>query len=685
MARTRRAERSGRDDMLLSYRPDRGEYTEKSHAEVKSAIERAKVMAGIIRKVGEDAQQDQQRLTNLFDYMTKLFEGSHDLGIPQSKRYVSFDAKSSKPADVIFRVMGMLTVPPKFQYIAPKGSRKAERANDDIEAYLNAYPKWLFRKYGKRWDFHSRFWQLLMGYSYLRQSYLPFYWDKNVRQRRDGESDEDFNSRIEGFKGYKGPPFVVESLDPRTVFPLKTKLGNSGYVLHYRVSRYDFNDAFSRVGKAVQVDQAGKVVGVEELTKRAGQVLPVQTEQTVLTGDIEYWELIDDVMSYYVVGDQVVHRYKHNGGVKIFPAYGLETGFEEHHLAAMGILWAVRNELPQYDFMRTLWMQKAYLDVFPQLLAQLSGDEDPILGDDDKPVQWNLEPGTIKQIRGTLVNAMRDSQSGVDYRAAVEMIAADIDLATIPGLARGIVGAQQPGININQSSQIMRTLWRGLIESGELQYSMLGEHLLWCHKNLVRESSSMYTEVDEEETGRRSGKFLEMDPDDIDEYCMVSAQLKPDLPIDRQGNARSWWELHSQGGATFEDYVREGLDKSNPVAYRQRVERDAGRRMMFAEAVKDSQALGRVKLTNDVLASRGLDRLNAIGNMDIQALKAARSKQEMPPPGAQAAAPGVPEAPVGAPGGAGGMAAPVPPEAGQGGAGIPPTAGAMPPPRRMQP
>lgn len=678
---------AARKNEALNYRPERRKYTEKSTAEVLGRVVQAKALAGIVRSVGDEAQQDQQDKTNVFDHMVKLFEGSHELGIPEKNRYVRFDAKTSKPADVIFRVMGMLTVPPKYEYIAPKGSAKDADRHDRIEKFLNAFPSWTFRKYKTRWDFQNRFWQLLMGYGYLQQSYLPTYWDKEVRKRRNGEDDGDYNSRIEGYKGYVGPPFFVESIDPRMVYPIRTKMGPEGYVKIYRVQRYEFDDAFARIGKWVEVDKDGKAQDIVELGKKRGLELPVQSDQTGLVAPIEYYELVDDVMCYYVVGDTVVHKYRHDGGMKIFPAYGLQTGFEEHRLAAMGILWAVRNEIPQYDFMRTLWMQKAYLDVFPQLLTQLAGDEDPIMGDDDKPQQWQIEPGTIKQIRGQLTSAMKEAGSGVDFRAALEMLAGDIDLATISGLARGIAGAQQPGYSINQLSQAMRSLWKPVIFSAELQDSDRAEHLLWCHKNVVQEKVSMFVQVEDAEMGRRRGEYYELDAEDIDEYCMVSAMHEPELPIDTQGNMLTWAQLYEKGQATWEEFTREGMRKTNPVQRWKEAMRDQARLKFLPKAMEDAEALGRVQLTNEIIRERGLDRLNTIGNLDIQALKAARAQQ--PAPGMQAGgpAPVMPGAPGGAPPNAagplgmqgmpGGPMMP-PGEAGMGGPGIPPTIGANP-------
>src|SRR5690606_19838603 len=134
---------------MLQYRPKK-KYQVKSESFILGKIKQAKTMADGIRALAEQVDTDQSLKTNTMDHMVALFEGSHNLGIPASKRYVAFDAKSAKPADVIFRALGMLNVPPKIQYIGPKGSPREEKRVDAIEKFLNAYAPWLWRKYGVR-------------------------------------------------------------------------------------------------------------------------------------------------------------------------------------------------------------------------------------------------------------------------------------------------------------------------------------------------------------------------------------------------------------------------------------------------------------------------------------------------------------------------------------------------------
>lgn len=662
----------------LTFKREPQKYEARGDGYILGQVRKAKVMAASIRQLAEDLEGKHGRNTDTMQHMIDLFKGKVDLGIPDSKRYVGFDAKSAKPPDVIFRVMGMLISDLRSQYIAPPSTPNAQK--DAIEAHLNALPGWLFRKYQTRYDLESLFWQLLVGKSFIQQTYLPAYWDHEVLERRDGEDDADYNARVAGYKAYQGPPFMRASLDPRTVFPvLDLMQGPEAYIRNYRVQRYELDAAMARVGKQVVFGPHNTVTGVEDLRKPAGRQLPRESEDA--DSVLEYFEYIDDVMCYYVVGDRVVHKYQHDGAIKIFPAYGLTTGFKEYADMAVGILWAVRNEMPQLDFVRTLWLQRAYLDVFPQLLAILNPEDPAIMGEDDNPVQWDIEPGTIKQIRGQLVNALRDDASGVDFRAFVEMLAGDVDLATIPSLARGIAGAQQPGYSINQLSQSMRTLWRPIIEWRELQHSSMDEHYLLTVKHKVAEPVSVFAEVEEPETGRRTGEYNTLDPDDIDDYFRVQAILNPELPIDKQGKMLTYWKLHQEGAIPYEIFVREGLDKTNPVEMLRQTQRDAMRRAFLPKATEDAMALGRVELTNEILRERGLDRLNKVFSLDIQALKEARAKQQAPAEQATAGGDGdTGRTPTGGPPGTpgGGGPAVAPGTAGETGDGIPPTTGANP-------
>lgn len=669
-----------RGTSALNYTPERGRYSTKPDTVILGKVRTAEKALGLgraVAEVGNQAQTSQQPTQDTIEHMLKLVRGQHDLGISAEKRYVGFDAKSAKPADVIFRVMGMLYAPPKYQFVAPLGSKMTDDDKMAIEEHINALDQWTFRKYGIRWDLQDLFWVLVGGTGYIQQSYLPFHWDKNVLKRKDGEEDGRYNERVDGYRAHMGPPIFIEALDPRMVYPLPTAMGTKEWVKIYKVQRYELDEALAKVGIGVKLNAQGGVDEVLALTKKAGLELPLTTDDS-LTDSLTYYEYIDDTMIYYVVGDRVVYSYAHNGGIKIFEAKCLQTGLKERHMAAVGILWAVRNEIPQYDFLRTLWANKAYLDVFPPLFAILGDKDDPIRDEAGKPTEWELEPGTVKQIRGQLVNALKDGQSGMDFRAMIEMMAGDIDLATIPGLARGIAGAQQPGYSINQLAQSMRTLWRPAIEAIELQRSMMKEHYLWMVKNLIKKDCSIYAMVDSQQEGRLAGEYVTLEPDVIPDYFQVQALLEPELPIDKQGNMLTWMKAGMEGWATFEEVTREGFGKTNPIARERQIMKDQAKRAFVPKALEDAMALGRVKLTNKILEEQGLDKLNSAFSMDVQAIKAARAQQTVTDGGGGAPPASNVQPPAGPPGAAGGGPQVVGSTAGQTGSGIAPTAGANP-------
>ncbi|MEY4761786.1 MAG: hypothetical protein RLZZ200_1642, partial [Pseudomonadota bacterium] len=110
-----------------SYTPKSGEYVVGRIRQATTAMARASSIAREAAKelpaFADELKQVSQLNTDTMDHMVNLFTAAVELGIPADKRYVNFDAKSAKPADIIFRVMGMLQSPIRFQYVPPKGSQ----------------------------------------------------------------------------------------------------------------------------------------------------------------------------------------------------------------------------------------------------------------------------------------------------------------------------------------------------------------------------------------------------------------------------------------------------------------------------------------------------------------------------------------------------------------------------------
>ena len=613
----------------LVYSPDRQPYTKKTDAFIKARVQTAESIMGL----QQDLESEQALNTESMDHFISLYRQNTDLGIPEDKRFVSFDSRSAKAPDIIHRVMGMLMTPLRPHYIQPYNSVPAENKAAVIEKHLSGAYSHLRQKTGQPFDLQSLFWQLLVGKGFIQQTYLPNYWDKTVRRRRPdealGDDDDDFirgrkngsyNARIDGMKGYMGPPFHIEALDPRIVFPLMTPRGPEAWLKKYVVQRFEAEKAFEDAGAPVRIKTDHNGAVSEIIRKRPGLELP-ESEMTGASSNVTYYEYIDDQMVYYVVGNEVAHSYNHGGGIIISPAYGLPTGFKEWELCAVSLLYAVRNEIPQFDFLRTLWANRAYIDVFPQLFAELDAGMDPLRDSEGNPEKWEIEPMTIKQIRGRITNAFKDAQAGVDYRALIDEVSADIDLATIAGLARGVGGAQQPGYAINQLTQSMRTIWKPIVESRENQWAVLYENYLKTVKYRVKEEVTAFTELTTD-SGHKSGEYLSIEPTDIEDFFQVRAELKPDLPIDTQGNMLTWAKMGTEGWATDEEVSREGFNKPNWKERRRQIDRDVMRRQMRPAAIEDAIILGRIKVQQQVAQSAGLDKLNAPFRQNLENMRA---------------------------------------------------------------
>jgi hypothetical protein len=236
------------------------------------------------------------------------------------------------------------------------------------------------------------------------------------------------------------------------------------------------------------------------------------------------------------------------------------------------------------------------------------------------PKSWELVPGTITQIQGELRNALREAASSMDLLTILNYLAGEIDLATIPALLRGTAPQYQAGYSVNQMLAATRTHWKPFIQSRENQEAALAEHYLSIVKHHIKQSVIAYGEVTDDRTGRTTKRHVELSPEIIDDIPRVDAQTNIDLPVDRAAAAQLYWNLHKEGGATWEDYVKHGLGKMDPENYRKQAERDAARRQLFAPAMQAATALARVKLVNSLIAERGLDKANVLLTADIESL-----------------------------------------------------------------
>jgi len=171
----------------------------------------------------------------------------------------------------------------------------------------------------------------------------------------------------------------------------------------------------------------------------------------------------------------------------------------------------------------------------------------------------------------------------------------------------------------------MRTMWRDAIDSREMQWSGIIEHYLWCIRYIIKDSSSVYAEaVDDQHDGRKIGTYATVSPKDIDDHFRVEATLSPDLPTDRAGLIQVWWMLFEKGGATWDEFAREGKGIDSPQANLKQIRREAMAKEAMGKIMEDAIALGRIRAQNKIAEEGKFFDLNPTFSMDINVLKEAR-------------------------------------------------------------
>ena len=587
--------------------------------QVLSDVQMASEFAAGLTRLGDELRVKYGAQQDVANYMIDLFLGRVPLGIPDDLRFVSFDARSSRPADIIFRIIGALAGGIRLTYVPPSSSSKDRARAARVDAHLAALADWFGRAQTRNYQLQSLWWLLLTGRSYIQQSYLPHHWDREYTEPTEEEKENPaaYIRRMTAYKAKTGPPVLREVLDPRTVFPVYGRQGIRAWVKTYRVQRLEFEQNCRSAGLHPVYGKDGLPVMLVELEQLANLVLPEETTQ--LAGNLIYHEYIDDEYICYICNNRVIYSLEHKGSIRVFPALGLQTGLNDPEWMAVGVLWPVRNELPQLDFFRTLIAQKAYLDVFPPLIAELKEGESAVLDEAGNPREWKLAPGTIVQLPAQVRPALAAAPTSTDVLQIITYLAQEIDLATIPALMRGVAPQYQAGYSVNQMLAATRAHWKPFIQSLEVQEEALAEHYLTIVKEFVKQPVIVYGEVTNRQ-GQSSRQYITLNPDDIDDIPRVQARHSADLPVDRQATAQVFWNLFKEGGVTWADYVTEGLGRQDPENYRKQAERDIGRRQLFPAAMQAATALARVKLVNDLIKQRGLDQANVLLTADIESL-----------------------------------------------------------------
>lgn len=639
----------------------------KGRALERVARQRAMQLGQAVQEVADVVEQALASEQDMIDYMIDLYLGRLPLNLPADKRYVAFDARSSAAVDTVNRIMGLLGTDPSPVFVPPSANPTDITRGQTIQRHLEGVDDWMRKEFGPVAD-QAFFWQVLTGKSFIQQTYLPAYWDKNEtrRRRKEGkdesddpedmdESPEEYEERANYYRGAMGPPMMRECLDPRVLKPVYTSRGIDGYIKHYSVQRLEIIDEFKQFGIQLYWDEENKL-GWQDITGKAGLELPPYASDA-MTPIVDYYEFIDDDDVFYVVEDQCIYQYEHKGAICIEPAYGLVTGFKEAELSSTGVLFAVRNLIPQLDFLLTLWFNKAYIDVFPQLFEELPEGVVPTNKDQES---FAIEPMSIRATRGKVLNPLAERESSMDFKAVYETVRTDIEFATISGEVRGIAGANQSGNAIAQALDANKANWRNIPDSRAVQWGNLYSHYLYCVKHVIGDEVSAFA-LDRGSDGRLTAKYYVLKPDDIPDFYQVLADCEPKMPIDAKGDMLSWMKASAEGQATDEEVSRYGFRRNDWEDRRRQVDRDHFRRMALPSAMEDAIALGRVRVQGREAEILGIDKLNPLFQAALQPPPTPLPTAGGPPPAA------APPPPTGEPGANG---------AGLGeGNGIPPTYG----------
>lgn len=475
-------------------------------------------------------------------------------------------------ATVVDRVSGMLTAdPPKIKVPASSEHSKDEERASILERWLIAAFTRLSRQ--SHSNILAKFVQSLVqdGHGAMRLNYAPQLLAGRPKQE-DGESDSDYNKRVENWKKGRPLPIAWVWLDPLTVYPRWDELGLCEVLevaerpvlsLHEHRRRYNRANDYPELWEMDRAKAGNSTVKFQQLWRRDRLVYAVDG---------------------HVIHDQRLRGYSQPPYVY---AFGLEGATTDPKYMGLSLLYTLLNIKPRLDELLT---QKATNNrltnwaTYTLRITATSGQMpvDPSTGSPMRKVA--IEPGGIIPLwPDEELKPLDLPRSNADLNELVNILMGQAQQATLPPAMYGNAASGDSGYAINQLISAARTLVKPIIDAAESAMEQAACLLLDIVENQAKEKLYVYHATKSEKG------WVGLDPETINGYRNVEVKLLPLMPSDEYAKASMLTNL-VQAGLVSKKYAREQLGIEQPDEEQRQIDYEAVRASPAVQQFFEAQA-----------------------------------------------------------------------------------------------
>jgi hypothetical protein len=408
-----------------------------------------------------------------------------------------------------------ITVPP-----AKEGDRAVEQASR-MERVTTAILRELARQQDD--DPLERFIECLLadGHGCMRILYAPQTWKGYPkRDKKGGESDDDYNKRAEDWKRGKPLPLNWSWVDPLNVYPMWSEAG-----LEY-VLETDYRDIATLNPLAWNI-----VDNPPELHELA------RASSSAATSQVKFAQLWTRDTLTYAVNDQVVHHQKHRYQRPPYVyAFGISPSTTDRKYKGLSILFPLRHALPQLERVLSQKATAVRLWCWPTpimrvgsnqaLLSQLTNGQAQI--ESGTPRTIEIRPGhTVTLYEDEEISFLTWQGNGPDADEMIALLMQMIEKAGISDVMYGQAGSGDSGYQINQLIAAARMKFKPIVAHAQRGAEQLIQALWDIIEYQIKQPLYVY-----QDNPGGGGAWLSLKPEDLGGYRQVRVKVNPLLPTD---------------------------------------------------------------------------------------------------------------------------------------------------------
>lgn len=480
-----------------------------------------------------------QRRNQKIEDIRKRRWNETEVDIPDNFKKITKSYHAPLVRDLIRRSQAILSsaLPtPSVKPIDPSSPKSVENASRREKWLVAAY-----RKLNRRRNWFGQITDAFPADGYAVWK-LVLKMDRYGSPKGEDEEDETYLKRQDKEKKLNWP-FVAEHVDTCAYFPLSEDADGVCEVIEY--SR---REAYPLLTK-----YKDKLKDHPDLGPSLSNPEFDYSDCPDTVEFVEYWNRTH--YAYMIDGHKVEEKEHNYGRPPYFCALFSPTSSKDPEFETEGIADPLVALQDKVEEMRTMQMNWAFLSAFP--VARMKPATDDAIEIDPQTTEVVWEPGsTMNPIGGNVWEWVQAPTVGGDITSLGNYYEQMADKISLAPILYGQITGDISGPAAQSLIALARAVFGPGLSALAQQFDEMAEFIQHLIQDVVKEDVPVWSEGE--------GSWLELGPDDVNDYFEVMHNMEPITELERMSKAIWLADAQARGAISMRHYREEGLGIHDP-------------------------------------------------------------------------------------------------------------------------